>query len=77
MNNDIYKMKLHEVITQGSMTDLLEIRAVPGGWIYTTRSNNPNGLSVSSCFVPFNDEFKAVNLKQRRPELNINTPLLT
>lgn len=50
--DSIYKMKLHETIHIG---DDYEILRVPGGWIY----NRFSGSGLSSCFVPFHDEFMA------------------
>ena len=44
---NIYGMKLHQVIIEGNM----EILRVPGGWVYTV-------LGTNSIFVPFNNEFK-------------------
>ena len=44
----IYDLKLHEEI-QGTSFNSWAIR-VPGGWIYTVKSN--------SVFVPFNNEYQ-------------------
>ncbi len=47
-NQDIYKMKLHEVIT----TKQWVITRVCGGWIYQGQYS-----SQSTAFVPFDNEF--------------------
>lgn len=39
--------------------DDYEILRVPGGWIYTRFSENgTGGYNMSSCFVPFDNEFQ-------------------
>ena len=36
--------------------DLMYATRVPGGWIFSEYSED-TGQTMSSCFVPFNDEF--------------------
>ena len=49
-------MKLHDEYIP-SMGASPVIR-VPGGWIYTINTKQPdNSFRISSCFVPFNNEF--------------------
>ena len=56
--NAIYDMELHEKLTPAIKGSIIDIIRVPGGWIYSTYSmSNDNYWSVSSVFVPFNDEF--------------------
>lgn len=45
----IYELNINEFLG----TEDYFIRRVPGGWIYTEKGDN-----ISSCFVPYNDEFK-------------------
>ena len=47
MEKNIYTIKLHETIQQGSYL----VTRVPGGWIYSSAT------SVESAFVPYNKEF--------------------
>jgi hypothetical protein len=54
MKTTMYNLKLNETISM----DSVEIRKVPGGWIYTTFSIEG---SATSTFVPFNNEFQEVN----------------
>jgi hypothetical protein len=53
-NNNIYDMKLHEVMSVGNfyLTNIY-ITRVPGGWIYSDTYNE----KPTSVFVPFNNEF--------------------
>lgn len=51
MNNDIYKMNLHDEIKLGKYTF---IRRVPGGWIYTFQEDTN---IYNSIFVPYDNEF--------------------
>lgn len=34
------------------------ITRVPGGWIFTNYNSGEKELSMTSVFVPYNDEFK-------------------
>jgi hypothetical protein len=52
----IYEMTLHDEISRG---DYLTIRRVPGGWIYTTFTNNDGDWYGSSTFVPYHNEFQS------------------
>ena len=53
----LYNMKEGDVLHLGS-PELYEVLRVPGGWIYTRFcENGTGGNDMSSCFVPFNDEF--------------------
>lgn len=52
---DLYSLKLHEILT----TAFLEIRRVPGGWIYTCQAQTVEGdWTASSCFVPYSDDLR-------------------
>jgi hypothetical protein len=50
---NIYGMKIHQVIIDGNM----QILRVSGGWIYSV-------LGTNSVFVPFNNEFK-IEMKEK------------
>lgn len=52
MEPDLYTAALHEEVR--AIQGVFALR-VPGGWIYTF--NGEDGMS--SCFVPYNEEFKA------------------
>jgi hypothetical protein len=55
--NELYEMKFHDVITPNTGNHV-EIIRVPGGWIYTTYcKNGTGGHDMSSCFVPYDNEF--------------------
>ncbi len=52
----IYDLKLHK---EYGITNDIRVLRVPGGWIYTTSSENVTGdFAATSCFVPLNNEFK-------------------
>lgn len=62
---DIYSLKLMDSTTVEYNTEnYTTIQRVPGGWIfteyYTNERQSPKELStsISSVFVPYNDEFK-------------------
>ena len=56
MNNDIYKMKLHDDI---QIEKCLWVQRVAGGWIYRYESESgAGGWNVAPQFVPFNNEFR-------------------
>lgn len=50
---DIYTLVLNESIKDGGWV----ITKVPGGWIYSDYERN-DGTTLTSCFVPFNNEFQ-------------------
>jgi len=59
VTDKLYEIGLNEVIALAGPDDI-QIRRVPGGWIYTTYvENGTGGCNVSSCFVPFNNEFQS------------------
>lgn len=69
-NKSIYELGMHEFTKVASASGTYEKEdvfacRVPGGWIYTTTTTikNQQGVSISntSCFVPFNNEFKPGN----------------
>ena len=51
MSEKVYELKLHEEI---EVTEMVDVRRVPGGWIYLFYSGDDN---LSPVFVPFNNEF--------------------
>ena len=54
----LYEIGLHEAISPNEGGNFQVLR-VPGGWVYTFYSENgAGGYYVSSCFVPFNNEFQ-------------------
>ena len=54
--SEIYKMKLHETLM---LDDCLLITRVPGGWIYEiSAETGTGGYSLTSVFVPYNNEFE-------------------
>ena len=54
----LYDMNESDVIHMGT-PEPYEILRVPGGWIYTRFcENGTGGYDMSSCFVPFNNEFQ-------------------
>jgi hypothetical protein len=51
-----YSMKLDDVLAWDGEHNFIEIRRVPGGWIYTfTDKSCP---VMNSVFVPYNNEFQ-------------------
>ncbi len=62
---NIYKLKLHEVANicekcDGCGNEYIEVIRVAGGWIYKTIIDGKREDSqaiVSTCFVPFDNEF--------------------
>jgi hypothetical protein len=57
--NDIYNLKLHEVMTVSTKGDgKMDIIRVPGGWIYVV--DFPGYRQAPSVFVPFQDEFRPI-----------------
>lgn len=66
-NCALYNMEEGEIIQiRGAM--LYEILRVPGGWVYTSYDDNgANGYNLSSCFVPFHDEFRWTDQLIRNP----------
>ena len=55
----IYDLELHEDIR----ISYWNIIRVSGGWIYETW--NENDTSISSCFVPYSDEFKGRSINTK------------
>jgi len=56
----IYGMKLNQ--TEQVDKDVW-VRRVPGGWLYETCvETGTGGYSLSTCFVPYDNEFDARNL---------------
>ena len=52
----MYAMKMHDQIELWNGLDILR---VPGGWIYITSSENgTGGYDMSSCFVPYDNQFQ-------------------
>lgn len=67
---DIYKMKLHDVIRWDENREILR---VPGGWVYGF--GNTSGLT--DVFVPFNKEFAPKQEKQTViPDMQFNPKAL-
>jgi hypothetical protein len=48
INNELYKMKLHECLVLFNIEEF--VMRVPGGWVYSLKSG--------PVFVPFNNEFQ-------------------
>ena len=65
---EIYKMKLHEVIELKLGVTNFIITRVAGGWIYQTYNFSFSGGGVANIFVPFSNEF------QLREENNSDIP---
>ncbi|MBF7090468.1 hypothetical protein IUY40_02770 [Flavobacterium sp. ALJ2] len=74
MEKTIYELDLHESVvinkeSGGAMAAVNEkitiVTRVAGGWLYNTsridKNANRIGLSESSVFVPYNDEFTPKN----------------
>lgn len=56
--NELYNMDLMDIL-HISTVEPYEILRVPGGWVFTRFCNN--GISenvISTCFVPFDNEFQ-------------------
>jgi len=54
----LYEMELHESVGLKGK-EFIDIRRVPGGWIYTNyMESQGNTYNLSSCFVPFDNEFR-------------------
>ena len=51
----LYKMKLNELM---SIKPNIEVLRVAGGWVYMYTTINRSGTSISTVFVPFNNEFQ-------------------
>lgn len=62
MEDNIYNLELHNAT---KVDNNLIITRVPGGWIYESLTKELN--SISSTFVPYNEEFKdnQANLKSQ------------
>lgn len=67
MKKNIYELLLHECTTINDPNfkdpnSFTKITRVPGGWIYEFHERvlgaNEASNSISSTFVPYNDEFK-------------------
>lgn len=56
MENDLYKMKLHETQVANDGRNFVEALRVAGGWIYIIYDKSHNCLT--SSFVPYNNEFQ-------------------
>ncbi len=58
----IYSLELFESFSPGYRQDFMR---VPGGWVYTqwTDDDNNHGCRVTSCFIPFSQEFKPSGIK--------------
>jgi len=41
------------------INDSTQVLRVPGGWVVTDFNSEGNGISVSSAFVPWNNEYQA------------------
>lgn len=54
--DDIYKMKLHDVLVTEDKNLFTVTLRVPGGWFY--RSFDKSHGILTGCFVPFNNEFQ-------------------
>jgi hypothetical protein len=55
-NDDIYQMKLHDVVNQNNTYYYFEIIRVPGGWVYRIQEKITGKESM--VFVPYNNEFQ-------------------
>ena len=54
----LYDMKEGDILHLGCSASV-EVLRVPGGWIYTRFcENGTGGYDMSSCFVPFDNEFQ-------------------
>lgn len=54
--NELYEMKLSEILIIEDSNLFTTVLRVPGGWVY--RSYDKGHQILSSVFVPFNKEFK-------------------
>ena len=52
--NQIYKMKLHEILLLDNQ-ECVEITRVPGGWIYSLAYFDGNKDIINSVFVPYHN----------------------
>ena len=58
MDDLLYSMKCGDILHL-NCKESWEILRVPGGWIYTRFcENGTGGYDMSSCFVPFDNEFQ-------------------
>jgi hypothetical protein len=62
---ELYEMELHDII---KFTKHLIVIRVPGGWIYNRIADNAENISISSVFVPFNDEFYSYITEKVKPD---------
>jgi hypothetical protein len=52
----VYDLDIHDEM---QVTDDTWATRVPGGWLYQTlRDNQIGGFDMTSCFVPFDNEFQ-------------------
>ena len=66
MEDSIYNLKLHEILDVNEFAGRsIQVQRVPGGWnyiyqetIYGGIGSNSRSISISTVFVPFNDEFQ-------------------
>jgi len=54
-NEELYEMELHE---EKQVTLGLYVIRVPGGWIYRSEASNNDNWTISTTFIPFNNEFQ-------------------
>lgn len=60
IQDPIYTMNLGDCL-QPNGSESINILRVPGGWIYTSYSENgTGGYDMSSCFVRFDNEFQKI-----------------
>ncbi len=58
-DEELYSMKLHD---EKELWSNLYVMRVPGGWIYRQDTEQAGGhWMTSATFVPFSDEFNAMN----------------
>lgn len=72
--NTIYRLAPNEVTQLGDTY----WRRVPGGWVVTELDNDPAGEGLPKplgcCFVPYNDEWKGIEVKGAAPPASVTVP---
>lgn len=64
-NKNIYDLALHEstilmITGEDDRVNSIEILRVPGGWIYTSKTQVGESITHTSSFVPFNSEHQQI-----------------
>lgn len=56
MENELYNMKLHDILPINTQSGYYGVLRVPGGWLYQIWDSQMQ-VNMTVTFVPFNNEF--------------------